>query len=153
SPDGKHLISTTQGNVMLWDLAHQWKGTCLLRTRVFQASYSTDGAVLALTPREELQLLVGEQLWPRKTTPDPIPARYLAVSPDDRFLAALDTGDICLSVLPIGWTLGTLRAPDAAPGVRACGLQFSVDGSLLVSASDNHRVYLWDTASGRMLAE
>lgn len=150
SPDGRHLISATRQQVMRWEVENEWKGTEIAEG-VLPAALSPDGSVLALGTNQ-LQLLVGPEWKPRETSLE-FHAHRLGFSPDGRLLVAQSADQIHFVDVATGERRRTIRVPTDAVGVTPNGIQFSVDGSLLVTAYANHRVYLWDVASTRLLAE
>lgn len=152
SPDGKRLISCGAQSVMEWKPDNDWKGTRLETVGATQACFTPDGAVLALAA-DRLRLLVGERRQAQNTIPASIAGRYLAMSPDGLRLATETSTAIHLVDVAHGELYSTLLPADVSAGAKADGLQFSSDGSLLVSTWGNNRVHLWDVASGKRIAE
>lgn len=155
SPDGKKLAGATMGgDVQMWDTA---TGTALTsffaeeppidhsyRDPIMDVAFSSDGSLLAVGSMEALRLLgnlkqigfkevsYGREVW----------AEALTFSPDNTVLVTglINAGGIELWDLTTGNRLTTLHGH--TNGVDT--LAFSSDGKMLVSASADGTVLLWD---------
>ncbi len=138
SVTGQLASIDVDGSTRLWN----WRQRELVaETEVagsLRASFAPDGATIALG------LGTGVSLWTPGTTPIPLDARgsdVLLFNSDGRYLLAGSRSDgLTLWDAPHATLIGTL--PDTAgDGVSAA---FSPDGTLLITATLNRGVYLWN---------
>ena len=154
SPDGRYLISGGENNTMRWDLANEWQGSALPLRGTSGAAFSADGTLLAVTGEDALKLLVGKDQQPRKTIPERIDGYTLDLSPDGRTLAMQTNNEIHLVDVAHAELRRSLRASEqGSVDPLRNSLHFSPDGALLVASWSDHRVRLWDVASGKKFAE
>lgn len=75
----------------------------------------------------------------------------LAFGAEGRLLAIVTADGIALRDTRLGDNMATLRDETAAGQLGANGLVFADDGHLLLTADEDRRVRVWDTASARQL--
>lgn len=90
----------------------------------------------------------GKRLRTIPHTPDPATPQRLALAPDGRQVALHDKGAVVLRALPDGEVRHILKVAENSHD----GLIFSPDGATLVTDTFK-KVYLWDTATGKLRAE
>jgi WD40 repeat protein len=151
TPDGKLLISGSDGSARLWDVVsgralQHFEG--LTSTTV---TFNPDGKILASASPNRLVSLwdvaSGREI-PRFKQYYNTPIRAVAFSPDGKFIA-LGSLDSTLSL----WDVASARLLQRFEGHTGSisAVAFSPDGTTFASGSSDKTVYLWDLASGRLL--
>jgi WD40 repeat protein len=107
--------------------------------------------VLALATEGTLKLFVGKEPQPRTIKPENIAGYDLGISPDGGTLALQTSNEIQLVDLRRAERSRIIRVVDQ--GQLPCGIQFSVDGTLLAASWSDYRVRLLDVATGKQFAE
>jgi WD40 repeat protein len=153
SPDGKPLASSSEGTILLWDVATlQPIGQPLSGGVV---AFSPDGKTLASTGSDNTIIL-----W-NVETHEPIgqplnghtyPIQTLAFSPDGKTLAsgAFDSTVILWDVethQPIGQPLEGRKI------MTTSNVAFSPDGKMLASVSEGQNILLWDVETHEPLGQ
>ncbi|MBT3223753.1 MAG: WD40 repeat domain-containing protein, partial [Proteobacteria bacterium] len=154
SPDGQIMATASTDGVRLWSLTESpvvrltghegevWVGKLVSENSIF-ISGGQDGTLRwwdLSQPSEPTRVVAldGGGVW------------WLAVSPDDIVLAAgMQDGRIVLLNQADGTTLKNLEFHDG--GVSQ--LDISSDGRFLASVGADHKVGLWELATGKLLAE
>jgi hypothetical protein len=101
----------------------------------------------ALTGSEALTTGNARRLYPVVSLQHPGPVDKVLFSPDGSQLATTNEGLITLWSVKTGAVLSTLQH-----GIQVNDLTFNPDGSLLVSATSDGTVWLWDTTTGTLRA-
>jgi WD40 repeat protein/tRNA A-37 threonylcarbamoyl transferase component Bud32 len=159
SPDGRHLASShLESGVCVWDLETR---QTVRRYLDFQLHRDPSLGPICFSP-DGGQLAVGDDSgririldWAANRLLVDIPAHHqqltsLAYSPDGKLLASgsgYSPEDIRL------WNPATGQPAGSLAGHRSwiCALQFSSDGSRLLSASTDQTIGIWDVAARRRI--
>lgn len=152
TPDEARLILAAAGgfpeqNVLLWDAQTGEMLTVLAghTAPVTAAAWNTDGDVLVTASADSTLILWRSEsgnYLESNTATEPDWVTDLVFSPDNSVLAvALQNGNIQLLETATLRELAVLTAEDDNSAVN--GLSFDPSGSLLASAHDSGRVYLW----------
>jgi WD40 repeat protein len=157
SPDGKSLAVSTDrdGAILVWDLVAQQPRTTLhLASPVIKMAFSPDSRWLAAAEtRNDWSIVLFEIRTGVERTllaNGPGPVSSLTFSPDSAVLAS---ASYCEQYVRL-WNLEkhTRWRKLAGHGRSVTSVAFSPDGSLLVTAANDHAIGLWDVASGKQLA-
>jgi WD40 repeat protein len=146
TPCGQWLLAAgTNGDLQCWDAATGRVIKTGQRLLMRRPGLSPDGHTLAISSAREVRLVEvgGWQERARIVTPGIGFIHSEALSPDGELLVCGNSqGDLHVFEVSTGKALGRLighRGPARA-------LQFSPDGSLLISGSDDTTILLWDVA-------
>ncbi|MFL6113411.1 MAG: helix-turn-helix domain-containing protein [Catenulispora sp.] len=167
SPDGSVLAEGTKaGTVLVWRVADLKRSTAPIAVlnafgnHVTTLAFSPDGSLLAVSGYD-----FTTRLWrlTRPDHPDPLASITtsatrifgLAFSPDGRVLAggAAAGHDVYLWDVAHPSHPDQLGAPLAGPGSWVDSVAFSPDGRTLAAGSADGRLWLFDVASGRAVAQ
>jgi len=151
SASGEGNAQALDNTVRLWDVAAGTQ-TAVLEGHsapVRDARFSPDGAIIASASSDGQVILwdttTREQLSELQASGTPIIA--LAFSPDGKLLATAggdpndETSDFSINIwnLESGEIVATLAGHTGAVG----GIDFSADGTVLISVSDDHSIRFW----------
>lgn len=160
SPDGtKFALGKSHGTAQLWSLSDERVSKLTKHTgQVWGIAFSIDNSMLATGGSDGTILLWDVATGQHKDTFAQEPwdsVNALAFSPDERVLAIGHSRGIRLWNYKTGASIQTLGHSRQAPpfvGNRSWGsissLVFSPDGKTVASGSWDHRIRLWDTATG-----
>ncbi len=153
SPDGKTLAASSADNTILsWEpntgkLLRSF-GTPLKGFPVRSLAFTPDGRGLVSGGEASVIYLwdpaTGMKL--RRFTEFKIEVHCLALSKDGRTIASADLHEIRLWETASGKRVRLLKGTEG----RIRALAFSPDGKLLASGNDDHTVWLWETATGKV---
>jgi serine/threonine protein kinase/WD40 repeat protein len=155
SPDGKTLVSGSDGEVILWDVANRrqlWSFRMEQPDEMTGFTFAAEGRLLLAEAgiRREFKLMDTvarrEVLLPLGDVREPF---RLALSPDGRTLArvsSLGAGEF-IKLFDVGTGEELQRFPEKR--VRYLALRFSPDGKTLAAGTFHHgAIYLWDARTG-----
>lgn len=151
SPDGGTLASAaSDGDVIVWDVR---RGKDVQRLHassgpLWSVAFSPDGRTLASGSMGSCQLWDVASWGKVKTIETPNQRNYVAFSPDAKRLAIGGGTQIGLYDATTAQLLHRMGAQCLWIG----SLAFSPDGKILVSVGADHRVTLWDVATGHRRA-
>jgi RNA polymerase sigma factor (sigma-70 family) len=175
SPDGRCVASVSSygGCVYLWNVTTgKRSGHCMdSGAKAASLVFSPDGKLLAWAsgPDEEV---VGDHLSGKKVSCAVLvdansgrvlhrltcsePCRGVAFSPTGAVVAVAGAGSLQLWDSSSGQKLRPMapapRVPPRAPSLdQVRALAFSPDGKTLAAEADNHAIWLWEVATGRVL--
>lgn len=160
TPDGSLLAAAYVTQVVIWDvqtgkslssISGESIGTTVgYNLGVGQISFSQDGSLLAVANMDG-----APKIWDWKnqqevltlTVDDMTPAKAIAFSPDDKYLAGGgDSGVVWVWNAQDGKHIYSLPL-----GGIIHSLSFSSDGELLAAASEDGNVKVWEATTGQML--
>ncbi|MBX9693047.1 MAG: hypothetical protein K2Z81_11730 [Cyanobacteria bacterium] len=153
SPDGKNLVSCNAGDgaIAFWDIGTGKKARDLTGADpssiyfMRMAAFSPDSKTMALAHSTGIDLQESATGKPLAKLEDPLPADYVAFSPDGKILAGCAENKICLWDTDSGKK--TMTFSDTPEKISS--VAFSPDGKLLVSSSNDNVINLWDVATGK----
>ncbi len=159
SPDGTWLVSSSADRtIRRWKPSEAWREVSSLRAdhRVDELAYRSDGRLVAVGSPNGLSFVDAAtfDFLPEK---DKIAATHhnhqVRFSPDGRVLALSDQWGIVLFDTHVHKVVRELRDPELphAHEDDIAHLDFSPDGSLLVSGAHDRKIKVWEVASGRIL--
>jgi WD40 repeat protein len=151
SADGRFLAVPFGSAVMVWDLASRQApvGQFLAFGYAPDAALSSDGRLLYVGTAEPPKVAAYEVTTGRAMGSAAVPGRLLQLSPDGTLLAAVGGNDVVLLDAATLAERNRLRGHvDAVQSV-----QFSHDGDLLASASNDRTAIVWDVATGQRREE
>jgi len=166
SADGKTLVSCSGDKTLkCWDISSDWKnvGTIAVDRDYTGLAFSPDGTLLACGSKHAVRVFPADGLLhaagsrlpnPREFSGRALVARF---SPDGRSVATTDFMRrlVLLEAESLN-PIRTLQDPDlgdSAHETEITNLDFTPDGSLLLSSSWDRTVKLWETATGRLLVK
>ncbi len=164
SPDGQLLVSCSEDKtIKRWKPSAQWQQvSCLVADRPFcDLASCADGQLLACGSRHGVTFVdvASFERLPEKDSLSHSSTKHtasndrVAFSPDGRTVAASDQWSIILFDTRMRRVFRELRDPDLrqAHEDNLAHLDFSPDGSLLVSGGHDRKIKVWEVASGRLL--
>ncbi|MBL8795762.1 MAG: WD40 repeat domain-containing protein [Planctomycetia bacterium] len=150
TPDGKGLASASKDlSMRRWDVASGKEQRCFDGLTASRLVFSSDGKTLtALSAEQRVCRIIDAETGKVQ--------RALAVNAGLRLSNALSRdGRVLAGILGVGtlrvWDLQQPEPEVALPTAAVAALAFSPDGKLLASGCGDHRVYLWDAATGKLL--
>jgi WD40 repeat protein len=159
SPDGKTLLTASDGAVQFWDAATGKPGAVLLgrSNRLVKLAYSPDGKTLAgLAANWAVERWALPDGKPLKSTPFPLadllpyesfPGAFgVAFVDNDRAVA---WGELWGSALMWEAPGGKLLTPVTGHVGAITAVRFTAGGKEVLTAGADRRVFRWDAATGR----
>lgn len=146
SPDGRHLVSASGSQVLLWDVASGQQVGAFVgennRGKMREVVYAPNGDMVA-AGNSAYDVFVWEvdsgEIKFRLATG--FPAYELAFSPDNRLLAMADSSGILLNL----WDLDSGQLHTLATQTYLNGISFSHEGDMLATAGGTPNfIELWD---------
>lgn len=145
SADGRFLAVTFKLSVMVWDLASRQEpvGTFFASGFGPDSALSFDGSVIYVGTADPPKVAAYEVATGRALASTSVPGGLLQLSPDGTVLAASSGNDIVLLDAATLTEQGRLQGHGGPVG----SMQFSHDGRLLATGSDDRTSIVWDVAT------